>query len=409
MKDSSFNCTVASEKAYNKLRQGSNDKSVMIIFLLTFFLLYTSLHVYIFLKVKGALTVGMAATIILVLFMTLMVSAPVLVRVSERHGMELFARLLSYVGYTWFGLTFLFFTSSLCVDLYRLIVSLAGLILRTNLSSLSPSPRLAFFIPLLVTAAIATYGSFEARSICSERVVIKSPKIPKAVGTFTIAQISDVHLGLIVRGDRLSKILSEVERAAPDVLVSTGDLVDGQIDNLRDLAELLRTVNPPHGKFAVTGNHEFYAGLDQALPFMEKAGFTVLRGEAQAVAGFMTIAGVDDPTWKHLGLFHGPSEQALLAEVPRERFVLLLKHRPVIAEGTPGLFDLQLSGHTHKGQIFPFNYIVKLFFPHDAGLVQLPHHSFLYVSRGSGTWGPPIRFLSSPEVTIIQLVHEKKG
>jgi len=381
----------------------------MIIFLLTFFLIYSSLHLYIFFKIKGALTLGMAATIILILFMALMVSAPVLVRVSERHGMELFARLLSYVGYTWFGLTFLFFTSSLCVDLYRLIVSLAGLILRTNLSVLSPSPRLAFFIPFLVTAAIATYGSFEACSIRSEQVIIKSPKIPKAVGTFTIAQVSDVHLGLIVREGRLKKILVEVKRANPDLMVSTGDLVDGQFDNLKGLAELLRIVQPPYGKFAVTGNHEFYAGLDQALRFIEQAGFTVLRGEAQAVAGFMTIAGVDDPTGKRFGLFRGPSEQALLAGVTGERFTLLLKHRPVIAEETLGLFDLQLSGHTHKGQIFPFNYIVKLFFPHDAGLVHLPHHSFLYVSRGSGTWGPPIRFLSSPEVTIIQLVHEKSG
>ena len=94
-----------------KLHEGDNDESVMVIFLLTFFLIYSSLHVYIFLKIKGALTLGMAATIILILFMALMVSAPVLVRVSERHGMEVFARLLSYVGYTWFGLAFLFFLS----------------------------------------------------------------------------------------------------------------------------------------------------------------------------------------------------------------------------------------------------------------------------------------------------------
>ncbi|MCJ7664362.1 MAG: metallophosphoesterase [Desulfobacterales bacterium] len=377
----------------------------MTLFLLTFFFLYSSLHLYIFLKIKAAFTLGTGAFIALLCFMAVMICAPVLVRISERQGLEFLARLLSYVGYTWMGLTFLFFTSSLCIDLYRFFVFVAGFVLRTNLSSLSLSSRLAFLIPALVTAAIATYGYFEARSIRSERVVIASPKVPKEVSTLTIVQISDIHLGLIVREGRLKKILREVTAAKPDILISTGDLVDGQIDDLGGLAELLSAVHPPYGKFAVTGNHEFYAGLDQALRFTEKAGFTVLRGEAKDVAGFMTIVGVDDPTAKYFGLFRGPSEQRLLASVPRERFTLLLKHIPVIDEKAVGLVDLQLSGHTHKGQIFPFNYLSKAFFPHDAGLVPLPRHFFLYVSRGSGTWGPPIRFLAPPEVTVITLVH----
>ena len=120
----------------------------------------------------------------------------------------------------------------------------------------------------------------------------------------------------------------------------------------------------------------------------------------------MTMGGVDDRTGKRFGLFRGPEEGSLLAGTPRGRFTILLKHEPIIAKDAAGLFDLQLSGHTHKGQIFPFNYIVKIFYPHDAGLVPLPHNAFLYVSRGSGTWGPPFRFLAPPEVTIIRLVHE---
>jgi predicted MPP superfamily phosphohydrolase len=376
------------------------------LFLLTFFSIYSLLHLYVFLKIRSAFPLGAVLIIVIICFMAVMVSAPVLVRIAESHGLEIVARLLSFVGFTWLGVIFFFFTASLCIDLYRLFVSLVGVVLRTNLSPLSPSPHLAFFIPLLVTAAIAIYGSFEARAIRSEEVVIKSPKIPETVGTFTIAQISDVHLGLIVREGRLKRILAEVKRANPDLLVSTGDLVDGQIDNLKGLAELLGAVQLVHGKFAVTGNHEFYAGLDQAVRFTEEAGFTMLRGEARPVAGFMTIAGVDDPTGKRFGLFRGPEEGALLKGVARGRFTILLKHEPVIAKDATGLFDLQLSGHTHKGQIFPFNYIVKIFYPHDAGLVHLPQHAFLYVSRGSGTWGPPIRFLSPPEVTIIKLVHE---
>jgi hypothetical protein len=230
--------------------------------------------------------------------------------------------------------------------------------------------------------------------------------ISREIGTLTIAQISDVHLGLIVREERLKRILREVERAGPDILVSTGDLVDGQMGSLRGLAELLKTINPKYGKFAITGNHEFYAGLDQALNFMEKAGFTVLRGETLNLAGIINIAGIDDPTGKQFEDLRGVSERALLSELPREKFTLLLKHLPVMDENALGLFDLQLSGHTHKGQIFPFTLITRLFFGNYSGLTHLPNNSYLYVSRGSGTWGPPIRFLSPPEVTIIKLVHE---
>ena len=392
-------------KAHKKQTLGKNKETAMILFLLTFFLLYGLLHLYIFLKIKAALAFGTVTTIFLLLFMAIMVSAPVIVRVSERYGFELSARLISHIGYTWMGILFLFFSFSIVIDLYRFFVYASSLMLQTNLSSLTPSPRFAFFIPLLVAAVIASYGYFEARSIRNETVIIKSPKIPKEIGTLSIAQISDVHLGLIVREERLKRILREVKRAEPDILVSTGDLVDGHIDNLMGLAELFQAINPKYGKFAVTGNHEFYAGLDKAMHFTEKAGFRVLRGEALNIAGIITIAGVDDPTGKRFGLFRGVSERALLSGLSREKFTLLLKHMPVVDENAPGLFDLQLSGHTHKGQIFPFSLITRLFFQTYAGLVQLPNNSRLYVNRGSGTWGPPIRFLSPPEVTVIELVH----
>jgi len=103
------------------------------------------------------------------------------------------------------------------------------------------------------------------------------------------------------------------------------------------------------------------------------------------------------------------SEKELLSRFSREKFTLLLKHRPLVDEDAIGLFDLQLSGHAHKGQIFPFSIITKLIYPNHAGLLKLEKNSRLYVSRGSGTWGPPIRFLSPPEVTLIELVHEDKN
>jgi predicted MPP superfamily phosphohydrolase len=213
---------------------------------------------------------------------------------------------------------------------------------------------------------------------------------------------------MIVRDERLARILKEVKRSNPDIFISTGDLVDAQINRLEGLAEMLREINPRYGKFAVTGNHEFYAGLPQALEFTRKAGFTMLRGEGLTVAGLINLAGVDDPTRLSLGPFKGVTEKELLSGLDREKFTLLLKHRPDVDKDAQGLFDLQVSGHTHQGQIFPFRLITRLFFPYDGGSFQLPNHSVLHVSRGTGTWGPPIRFLAPPEVTVYELIHEDK-
>lgn len=380
----------------------------MPLFLMIFFLLYGVMHLYAFLKARAAFAFGAYTGICIALFMLVMLFAPVIIRSSEKAGFELFARVMSYIGYTWMGILFLFISCSFVIDSYRVILHAGGLILKKDFSNITISERYAFFIPLALSVLIAVYGYFEAENIRMERIVLKSPKIPADAGCLRIVQISDVHLGLIVREERLKRILDEVKKAKPDILVSTGDLVDGQINGLYGLAGMLQEIKPRYGKFAVTGNHEFYAGLPQALDFTEKAGFTVLRGNGVRVAGLINIAGVDDPQGKAFGLFRGGNEKELLSGLPAERFTLLLKHRPLIDKDASGLFDLQLSGHVHKGQIFPFSLVTGLYYhPVQAGFADLARNSHLYVSRGSGTWGPPIRFLSPPEVTLIELVHEE--
>jgi len=179
-------------------------------------------------------------------------------------------------------------------------------------------------------------------------------------------------------------------------------LVDAQINHLDGLTQLLQEIQPRLGKLAITGNHEYYAGLGQALDFTGRAGFQLLRGKGITIGGVLNIAGVDDPT----GLSYGEetiSERDLLSGLPRDIFTVLLKHRPVIDKESLGLFDLQISGHTHRGQIFPFVLLSQLFFPYNSGIFLLSNQAILYVSRGSGTWGPPIRFLAPPEVTIFEV------
>jgi predicted MPP superfamily phosphohydrolase len=381
----------------------------MSLFFVSFFLAYGSMHVYAYLRARSALHFGLYSGLGVAFFMLAMVFAPFLIRLAEKQGLEHLARVLSFAGYTWLGILFLFFSSSLVLDGYHLLIRIAEIAAQAEYGRLKPSAKIAFYIPLMVSVLIAGYGYHEAKEVRTERITIKTNRIAESVGKLRIVQISDVHLGLIIRQERLKRILSLVKEADPDILVSTGDLVDGQINGLPGLAEMFNEINPRYGKYAITGNHEYYAGFDQSLAFIRKAGFVILRGEAVSIGGVLNIAGIDDPAGRYLGLTRDVHEKEMLSGLPRESFTLLLKHRPLIDKDADGMFDLQLSGHVHKGQIFPFSIATKLYYPVDSGLARVAGGSQLYVSRGTGTWGPPIRFLSPPEVTVFELIHEPAG
>ncbi len=378
----------------------------MTLFLLIYFSIYGGIHLYAFLKLKRGFALGLPADLILGIFMILMVVAPILVRISERHGYEALARGLAYIGFTWMGLLFIFISVSFFFDIYRLLHFLARMLTRSSLENFTLSLRNFCTLAILCSFAAVIYGYFEALHIRTEHVTVKTSKIPKKIGLFRVVQISDVHLGLIVGKSRLKRILRKVEDARPDILVSTGDLVDGQMDDLEMLTDMFQNIPTQYGKFAITGNHEFYAGLDRALAFTKKAGFTILRGEGLTVSDLLTVVGVDDPARKRYLPDPAASEKALLEKMPREKFTLFLKHQPVISSESLGRFDLQLSGHTHKGQIFPFNLVTKFYYRMHTGLSKVNGDALLYVSRGSGTWGPPVRFLSPPEVTVIDITYK---
>ncbi|MCU0596282.1 MAG: metallophosphoesterase, partial [Desulfobacterota bacterium] len=220
------------------------------LFIITFTSIYASMHLYAFLRLRRAAALSGVATALVAVFMILMILTPIIVRVVESAEFERTARVFAYAGYTWMGFLLLFFSASLALDVWRFLVYLAEGLGKVTLASLRLSARVGFFLPLLLAVLAAGYGIFEALNIRTENVVIKSPKITRPI---RIAQISDVHLGLMIREARLQRILEKVRAATPDLLVSTGDLVDGQIDNLNGVGNLLRELKAPLGKYAVTG------------------------------------------------------------------------------------------------------------------------------------------------------------
>ncbi|MFP3982598.1 MAG: metallophosphoesterase [Desulfurivibrionaceae bacterium] len=379
----------------------------MITFLLLYFSIYTLAHYYLLHKGRKA---GLAvfrqfgnqwrSSLLLAVIILLLVAAPIIIRVMERAGIERGSEILAYISYTWMGFLFLFISLSVFTDLVSL-PSANSAQTREKSHGLKRGRKI-FLTQVLLVLAIYCYGFYEARAIRTNHLIIESPRIPKATGNFRLVHISDVHLGLMVGKKRLARILEKVGKADPDLLVSTGDLVDSQTDNLEEVRQMLAEVKPPLGKLAVTGNHEFYAGLDKTLGFTRAAGFQVLRNRTAVLAG-ISFTGVDDPTATSYDQSKTPGEVKILKGQAPENFRVLLKHRPSVIKESRGFFDLQLSGHTHKGQIFPFNLITRLFYPRSNGLTGIEEGGFIYHSRGSGTWGPPIRFLSPPEVTVIDL------
>jgi len=380
----------------------------VILFLLAFFTIYGSIHFYAFNKLRAAFALTAPLRAAVILLMIFMLLAPLLVRISERYGYESTACFLSYAGYIWMGILFLFLATSVLFDLYRLLIYIAIRMSHSRLSFLIPHPFYLFAAPLIISIFLNVYGYFEAKNIRTEQLAIQTAKIPPEIGRLRIVQISDVHIGMIVRKERLEKIVAAIKQARPDILVSTGDLLDGQIDNMMSFADLFGKIQPQYGKFAVTGNHEFFAGIEQALTFHRQAGFQMLRGESLTLANRISIAGVDDAAGNRSDQYKNAPEEKLLAKLPKETFTLFLKHRPNIDRKSRGLFDLQLSGHTHRGQIYPFTLIIKLVFPYDSGYFKLSERAHLYVNRGVGTWGPPIRLLSPPEITVIDLIHSQE-
>ena len=372
----------------------------MSIFILIFLSLYAGLHAVVLWGIMPLIKGRLIATILCCVWMAIMIFSPIAVRVLEHQGSESAACALARVGFTWMGFAFLAFSLFAAIGVWEM----AAWILGKTSPSLPPlsirSPASAAAI-LVITACVITYGLYEASNIRIERVVIKTPKLAPGSPAITIAQVSDMHLGLLRGQSELADVVSKLRQLNPDMIVATGDTVDAQVDHLSSISHLWLELNPPLGKFAITGNHEYYAGLENSLLFLENSGFTMLRSKGLSVGGSLNLAGVDDPA----GGFPG-DDLRTLSLLDKSRYTILLKHRPLVNENAAAIFDLQLSGHTHGGQIFPFMFLTAMQYPMQNGLYTLAAGSNLYTSRGTGTWGPPIRIAAPPEITIFEIQPE---
>jgi hypothetical protein len=312
---------------------------------------------------------------------------------------------LSWVVYTWMGFALYLFLLTALSDAGRGVASLFG--------ALPADPDRRLFLSRLVASLVAgASGLIGAGGLVNglrgfdvRRVRVALDRLPAAASGYRIVQMTDVHVGPTIGKGFVETLVRETNALAPDMIVITGDLVDGSVEQLGALVAPLKDLRAKDGVYFVTGNHEYYSGADAWIAFLGTLGVRVLRNERVDVRGLFDLAGVDDSSAARMLRGHGQDVGKALEGRDPAKAVVLLAHQPkAVSDARRHDVDLQLSGHVHGGQLVPFNWLVRLDQPFVSGL-HLAGKTWVYVSTGTGYWGPPMRVGPGAELTHLELVR----
>ncbi len=321
-----------------------------------------------------------------------------------RRRVGIISRTLSWSAYIWLGFSFLLLVLTAASDL---MIGLLGMAISTEVlddgSWLVRGRALTVGSLALALSGLALRQGLQAPDI--KRVEIALEGWPSSLDGFRIVQISDLHIGPLIDAPFAAEVARRVNLLDPDLVAVTGDLVDGSVSRIGKMVEPLGAIRAKHGVFFVTGNHDHYSGADEWVARIQELGWKVLRNERVTIGtedAAFDLAGVDDRHASLLGESGEDLERALADRDP-ERNVILLAHDPgTFRDASKRAVDLQLSGHTHGGQIWPFRWAVRAVVPWVAGLYRVGSAQ-LYVSRGTGFWGPPMRLGAPAEISEIVL------
>lgn len=282
----------------------------------------------------------------------------------------------------------------------------------TSAPALAPHPSRRLFVSRVVGGAAAaaglatvgygTYGVLRGPSV--QRITVPLAKLPRAAHGFRIAVVSDIHIGPILGRAHTRRIVDTINATSPDLVAVVGDLVDGSVADLGSAAEPLAALRARHGSYFVTGNHEYFSGAEQWIDHVRELGLVPLENARVEIEGF-DLAGVNDIAGETEG--QGPDFGRALGDRDRGRAAVLMAHQPVVIhDAVEHGVDLQLSGHTHGGQLWPGNYLAELANPTVAGLERYGDTQ-LFVSRGAGAWGPPVRVGAPSDITVVELASRQ--
>jgi uncharacterized protein len=315
------------------------------------------------------------------------------------------SNLLNRIGSYWIGAMVYFIILVVLADLFRVINRWTG-ILPVKAGQEVWVQFYAGAVVLFLTLSLMIYGFFNARNPKVSHYEIKISKKAGQIKKLNAVMVSDIHLGIIMDHKRLTIMVDKINQLKPDIIVFPGDIIDENIQPFIDqeMSFILQGLHAELGIYATFGNHEYYGGyLEEIYDHLKNSGVHVLRDEYVKIQDSFYIVGREDETFER---FTGKKRKELeetLKEIEPSLPVILLQHQPnnIMEHKTKGI-DLQLSGHTHGGQFFPFNFITKKIYEIDFGLLKLDNFHII-VSSGFGTWGPPIRVGNRPEIVHVVL------
>ncbi|MCD4655695.1 metallophosphoesterase [bacterium] len=318
------------------------------------------------------------------------------------------ASIILQIGYTWLGFLFYFVVLGILTGvLYQSVL----LMRRFNWISFSDTALLPGFpyigsVILGLLVAFALHGMFSLCKPVVNKYNITITGIVQRTSPLTIVQLSDLHLDRMKSVKWWENIVDQTNDLEPDIIALTGDIFDEHPGELEPFMPGLKRLSSTYGVFGTTGNHEFYTDTGGGLAMLADAGVMMLRNNGLIIPGVACIIGIDDPTGIRVGKLDPPDFEKLGRNIPRNLPVIVMNHQPMYIDEIKLLgADIQLSGHTHDGQIWPFKWLNKLVFKYQNGLFQFDDF-FLYVSSGTGTWGPPFRIGTRSEIAVIRLYSQ---
>ncbi|MDO9512295.1 MAG: metallophosphoesterase [Bacteroidales bacterium] len=326
---------------------------------------------------------------------TILALAYPVARILERSSPGILSTAFLWIGSFWLALMVYIF---LFVILYELL-RIPGIPNKINNFG-----KIYFLGMMLISFIVVIAGHFNARN-----PRITTIEIPMAVSRpYTLVMASDLHLGTLVGKYRLGKLVDLIQSQNPDMVIFAGDVLDEDVGPAirQNLGGLLSELNPPLGKWAITGNHEYYGGLGESLDFLKDNGVHVLMDTFKLIDNQFIILGRKDKESNRITGKNRKEIHELLENIPEYLPIILLDHQPFgLQEIADAGIRLSLSGHTHHGQLWPFQYLTKKIFELSHGLLK-KQETYFYVSCGAGTWGPAVRTSSRPEIVRIQIIPQ---
>jgi uncharacterized protein len=376
-----------------------------IIFISVVLLVYIGTNFYIFIRGNQALPDIPWIKITFYVIFTFLILAYIIGMILERTNPSEISTLIKLIGAYWLGAMLYFFLIIVLIDLLRAVNHFLPFFPQFISENYERTKLITAGFSIMIVLVILIFASYNAYHPITRSIDISMNKQANKLKSLKIVMVSDIHIGAELGKKPLEKLVDSINSLNPDIVLMPGDIIDEAAKEVirLNLGESLKNIKTKYGVYASTGNHEYIGGIDEAVQYINSVNIILLRDNFIVIDSSFYLVGREDHDKKR---FFGTDRKPLneiMKKVDRTLPVILLDHQPIhLEEAENNGIDLQLSGHTHNGQIFPFNYITRLVYELDWGYKRRGETQY-YISCGYGTWGPPMRLGNKPEIVVFNI------